>query len=130
MAWRSRDRSWDYCRIALDFFRDNQIPFWEMTNADALVGNAKHDNNRYCLAKQGVVYLVYLPNGGSVELNLRNASDGFTVKWFDPRNGGVLSSGSVTKIEAGAARSLGLPPNAVDDDWLAVVRPRSTDGNR
>ncbi len=33
--WRSRDQSWDYCRIALEFFRDHRIPFWEMTSADA-----------------------------------------------------------------------------------------------
>ena len=39
--WRSRDRSWDYCRIALDFFKDEKIPFHEMTNADGLVGNDK-----------------------------------------------------------------------------------------
>ena len=37
--FRSRDKSWDYCRIALEFFREHEIPFWEMKNADALIGN-------------------------------------------------------------------------------------------
>lgn len=37
--WRSRDQSWDYCRIALGFFHDNNIPFHEMHNADELVDN-------------------------------------------------------------------------------------------
>ena len=63
--FRSRDKSWDYCRIALEFFAANKVPFWEMTNADALVGNAKNDNSKYCLAKAGELYLVYLPNGGT-----------------------------------------------------------------
>ena len=67
--FRSRDRSWDYCRIALQFFQQNQIPFWEMKNADALVGNEQHDNSRYCFAKPGELYLVYLPLGGTTSLD-------------------------------------------------------------
>ena len=61
--FRSRDKSWDYGRIAIDFFHSQKIPFWEMTNADGLVGNEKHDNSRYCFAKANDVYLVYLPSG-------------------------------------------------------------------
>src|SRR5882724_8279905 len=68
--FRSRDKSWDYGRIALDFFRSERIPFWEMKNADELAGNPKHDNSRYCLAKNGELYLVYLPSGGASDLDL------------------------------------------------------------
>ncbi|MDX1639438.1 MAG: DUF5060 domain-containing protein, partial [Balneolaceae bacterium] len=32
--YRSRDRTWNYCRHALDFFRNHDIPFWEMTNVN------------------------------------------------------------------------------------------------
>ena len=63
--WRSRDRSWDYCRIALDFFHEQDIPFWEMNNANALVGNDDNSNSRYCFARKGELYLVYLPEGGT-----------------------------------------------------------------
>ena len=49
--FRSRDKSWDYGRIAIDFFRSQNIPFWEMSNVDGLVGNEKHDNSRYALRK-------------------------------------------------------------------------------
>ena len=35
--WRSRDQSWDYCRIAINFFHDNDVPFWNMTCQDKLV---------------------------------------------------------------------------------------------
>jgi hypothetical protein len=70
--FRSRDASWDYCRIALEFFPANRIPFWEMRNADALIGNATHDNSKYCLAKPGEIYLVYLPSGGTTDLDLRS----------------------------------------------------------
>ena len=30
--FRSRDAWWDYARYALEFFNDNDIPFWEMHN--------------------------------------------------------------------------------------------------
>ena len=61
--FRSRDHSWDYCRLALDFFRTHHVPFWDMTNADALVGNRSLDNSRYCLAKPGAVYVVIYRRG-------------------------------------------------------------------
>ncbi len=124
--FRSRDKSWDYCRLALDFFRDEKIPFWEMTNADALVGNDKNDNNKYCLAKPGEVYLVYLPNGGSTELDL-GGTEGegeFSVGWFNPRSGGALKAGSVGEVKAGGKVSLGAAPADADADWAIVVRKK------
>jgi hypothetical protein len=93
-----------------------------MTNADALVGNATHDNSRYCFAKANEVYLVYLPSGGTAVLDLSNASGEFTVEWFDPRNGGATKQGSVTAVKGGAPASLGMPPDNRNEDWLAVVR--------
>ena len=46
--FRSRDKTWDYCRIALDFFCEHEVPFWEMANADSLIGNVNSDNsNRF-----------------------------------------------------------------------------------
>jgi hypothetical protein len=120
--WRSRDQSWEFCRIALDFFRDHKIPIAEMKNADSLVGNVKNDNSRYCFAKAGEIYLVYLPNGGSTELDLADASGEFSVQWFNPRAGGALESGPVAKVRGAGRVSLGQPPVDADQDWLVVVR--------
>jgi hypothetical protein len=122
--WRSRDHSWDYCRIALDFFRDPQIPFWDMTNADELIGNTNHDNSRYCFAKPNEIYLVYLPNGGACDINLADASGDFTIQWFNPRAGGQLQPGSTQMIKSGATSSLGHPPADENEDWLAVVKKK------
>jgi hypothetical protein len=122
--WRSRDQSWDYCRIALAFFHDNQIPFWEMKNADSLVGNPNHDNSAYCLAKPDDVYVVYLPNGGNRSIDLSRAQGNFTVHWFNPRIGGGLQMGLVKTFDAGSTVKLGAPPTDGEQDWVAVIRKR------
>ncbi len=121
--WRSRERSWDYGRIALEFFHGQRIPFWEMRNANALVGNANNDNTKFCLAKPGGPYLVYLPRGGTTELDLSGVTGAFNVHWFNPREGGLLLTGAVTRVQGGGRVQLGPPPADPEQDWLVVVRP-------
>jgi hypothetical protein len=120
--FRSRDKSWDYARIALGFFRDEKIPFWDMANADVLVGNPTNDNSGFCFAKAGEVYLVYLPNGGSATLDLGGVTGQFNVSWFDPRSGGALKRGSVASVAGGRKVVLGAAPSTPEEDWLIVVR--------
>ncbi|MFM7181670.1 MAG: putative collagen-binding domain-containing protein [Verrucomicrobiales bacterium] len=119
---RSRDRSWDYCRIALDFFREKKIPFAEMSNANEMIGNSKNDNSKYCFAKYGEIYLVYLPAGGTTTLDLTAVPGTFSVSWFNPRAGGPLEAGSVKSIEAGKVVNVGHSPRDGSEDWLVVVR--------
>lgn len=120
--FRCRDKSWDYCRIALDFFRTERIPFAEMTSINSLIGNAKDDNSKFCFAKRGELYLVYLPNGGSTDIDLSGAKETFTVKWFNPRTGGELLNSSMNSVEAGGTVALGQPPTDATEDWLIVIR--------
>jgi Domain of unknown function (DUF5060)/Putative collagen-binding domain of a collagenase len=120
--FRSRDKSWDYARIALTFFRSEKIPFWEMSNADLLVGNSTNDNSVFGFAKAGDLYLVYLPNGGTADLDLTGVTGQFNVSWFDPRNGGALKRGSVATVAGGKRVSIGGAPATPEEDWLAVVR--------
>ncbi len=87
--------------LRIQFFRDNRVPFWEMANADELVGNPQHDNSRYCFAKADELYLVYLPRAGRVKLDLSRAQGHYQVRWFNPRQGGKLMDGSVTDLAAG-----------------------------
>ena len=115
--FRRSDKSWDYCRIALDFFRNEKIPFAEMSSANALIGNPENENTRFCFAKPGEIYLVYLPNGGEATLDLSNASGDFSLRWFNPRDGSWEESS--TTVKAGAAAKLSAPDK---EDWLAVIR--------
>ena len=120
--FRSRDQTWRYSKIALDFFQAERVPFWDMANADALVGNAAHDNSRYAFAQAGSIYLVYLPNGGTTSLDLSSAKGRFSIQWFDPRNGGRPKKGSVAEAQGGAPVALGAAPDRPTDDWLIIVR--------
>jgi hypothetical protein len=116
--WRSRDRSWDYCRYALEFFRDHEIPLGQMKNEDELVGNDKHDNSAYCFAKKGELYLVYLPDGGGREIDLSGGKGEYNVAWFNPRSGGAL----VPDATVQGVKGVKLEAPDSDGDWLAVIR--------
>ena len=120
--FRSRDKSWDYCRVALEFFDQHEIPIADMQSGDGLVAQFKDDNSRYCFAKPDEIYLAYLPNSDDNRLNLSEATGAFTVSWFNPRSGGPLQQGSVKTVTAGDRVDLGHPPKDPDKDWLAVVR--------
>ena len=120
--FRSRDRSWEYCRVALDFFHSNKIPFWDMNPADELVGNTDLNNSKFCFAQTDEIYLVYLPSGGTSNIDLSDAKGRFQIRWFDPKKGGRLKLGSIRRVRAGSRVSLGTPPNRPDQDWLVVIR--------
>ncbi len=116
--WRSRDRVWDDVRHALTFFAQH-LPFWEMTPNDALAsGSAAH----VLAHPEGTAVAVYVPAGGPVRLDLSAHSGGYTVRWYDPRQGGALQNGSIERVEGGQEVTLGGPPNEQDADWVVLVR--------
>jgi hypothetical protein len=91
-----------------------------MVSANDLVGNPSNANSRFCLSKPGEVYLVYLPAGGSTELDLSQVQGAFKTAWFNPREGGGLRDAKA--VQAGAKVSLGPPPSEESEDWLILVR--------
>jgi len=112
--YRTRAKMWDQSRYALEFFRKQDIPFWEMSNADDLTDNP----DDYCFVKPGEVYLVYLKHGGTVRLNVTQGK--FTCGWFNPRTGeGLASLLGKRTVEAAAKTQWTAPDN---NDWLLVVR--------
>jgi hypothetical protein len=120
--FRSREKSWQSGKHALTFFREQKLPLLDMTSADELVGNAKSDNSRYCLAKPGEVYVVYLPSGGTHDLDLGSGAVKYRVEWFNPRAGGDLKAGSVRELTGPGKHSLGTPPADPTEDWAVLVR--------
>ena len=112
--YRTREKIWNQCRYALEFFRKYEIPFWDMKCQDELTANT----DDYVLCKPGQIYLVYLKHGGKVQLNA--AAGNFSYGWFNPRTGdglnGLLNTDSVDadgKVEVTAPDK---------NDWLLVVQ--------
>src|SRR5215813_12529926 len=50
----------------------------------------------YCLINPGREYLVYLPTGGTVRVDLSAASGNFIATWFSPMTGQTTSGGTVS----------------------------------
>ncbi len=49
----------------------------------------------YCLAEKGKEYLVYLPEGNEVTVNLTDASGNLRMEWFNPNTGETLKQGKI-----------------------------------
>jgi hypothetical protein len=113
--FRSRDNWWKQSTIATAFLRD--FPLEEMSCRDDLVDSP----GAYCLAKEEVVYLVYLPAGAPARLQI-NGPGPLNITWFNPRTGGELQQGSVPVIQGSGDYDLGRPPSDQDLDWVVVVR--------
>ncbi len=116
--WRTRDAMWNFTRHALEFFQ-SYLPFATMQPADPLTANP----NDYVFARPGSIYAIYLPEGGSADIDLL-AGD-YNVHWYNPRQGGGLQSGSVTTVSGGGVRSIGTPPSNPSADWAALIRSAS-----
>ena len=106
---------WEAMVHAYDFFVDNNIPFWRMSDADDLT------NRGFALAEEGQVYVVYLPDGGAPNVDLTGA-DTYEIFWYNPRTGGNLQKGSISEVEVGANVSLGNPPSDASDEWVVFAR--------
>jgi hypothetical protein len=118
--WRSRDHFWDLQRYAHEFFT-KYLPFHEMRHNNALTSRAEN----WVFAKPGEVYAIYLPEGGSADLDLAKASGTFEVKWYDARHGGELQDGSIRSVQGGGKQSLGEAPKDKAKDWAVLVRRRN-----
>lgn len=114
--FRSRDRMWDLTDHAMRFFGE-WLPYPRMVHGDGLTPQT----DDYVLAWEGETYAIYRPTGGAASLDLKTSTSTFEVRWFDPRNGGGLRTGSVTSVAGPGVQSIGLPPSG-GPDWVALVR--------
>ena len=115
--WRSRDQSWDYCRIAINFFRENNVGIAEMKPADELVGNPSHNNDAYCLANPGNEYVVYVAGSKTISVDLSGPSHSYNVTVFNPRTG---ESKPGQAVQGGTTQELSLPDEK--EDWVLLIR--------
>lgn len=117
--FRVRQNMWEQSRLALEFFKEHSIPFWNMTSADKKLSSKE----AYCLQESGELYLVYRKQAGPLTLDLAGAEGAFKVSWYNPRAGGSLATGSVKEVNGGSKVEIGDPPSELEKDWLAVICP-------
>lgn len=114
--WRSRDILWDQTRYAIAFFQ-KYLPFETMRTNDGLTSNTQD----YVLANEGQVYAIYLPKVEKTILDLTAYNYSFSIKWYNPKLGGILQNGSVKNLKGGKKISIGKPPSNTGD-WVALIQ--------
>jgi hypothetical protein len=112
---RSRNNIWEQSAHARTFFE--RINFSELNASDYLI--SRGDN--YCMSKEGETYVVYLKYGGSTNLDLREVSGEFKVKWFNPREGGSFKTGTVKTVTGGKKINIGHAPENKYTDWVVLI---------
>lgn len=95
-----------------DFF--TALPFERMQPFDGVSGEAA-----VALAEPGRVYVVYLPHGGQVTVDLSAAKGPLTARWFNPRDG---RSGEPFVVARGTAGEF-LAPDS--HDWALHLTVRT-----
>ena len=63
-----------------DFF--TSLPFWRMQPLEGVTPETS-----VALAEPGQVYVIYLPDGGEVTIDLSATSGSLALEWFNPRSG-------------------------------------------
>ncbi len=126
-----RDKLWDYVWYARRFLQD--LPFWEMDPADALLsgaasidvtqnrGRIKYQMGAQVFAKLGSVYAIYLPTASQTgEIDLSHAKQSLTLRWYNPRTGQF--EGKPTTVPPKRDVPLGPPPSDTQLDWAVLIR--------
>lgn len=68
----------------------------ERVDLTAMLPREDLASTNYCLAQPGVAYIVYLPDGGGVTVNLSAASGQFHVEWIHPIKGTITRADPTT----------------------------------
>ena len=111
--------AWPSLRQNLGYTRD----YANRINLAAMKPRGDLCSSQYCLANaavNGAEYLVYMPDGGSVTVNLTATPGTLAVEWFNPSNGTTVTAGAVT---GGASRSFQAP---FSGDAVLYLRQTST----
>lgn len=88
---RRDDWTWERVRKAIG----NTRTLAKQVNLAAMTPHEELATTRYCLANPGVEYIVYLPEGDEVTVDLSATSGGFTVEWMKPVEGTITPGGTV-----------------------------------
>jgi hypothetical protein len=100
------DRRWNEVRTNMGYARS----FADRMNLLAMAPHGELASSGYCIAnpvRTNPEYLVYLPTGGSVTVDLSASPEALTVEWFLPTTGRTIPGAT---IMGGTSRRLAAPP--------------------
>ncbi|HOW66754.1 MAG TPA: DUF4038 domain-containing protein [Verrucomicrobiota bacterium] len=95
--------------VLYDFFA--ALPFWRMQPFEGVDGR-----EAVALAEPGMVYVVYLPHGGKVTVDLTAAKGTLSGHWFNPRDRTAGEPFEVAGDRSGEFKS------PTTDDWVLLLR--------
>jgi hypothetical protein len=93
--YTSTDPIWETLRKNMGYARSYALRM-DLASAVPHGDLVLSEETGYSLAKPGSQYLVFLPNGGGVTLNLSAVSGSLNYEWFNPATGLVTQTGTVT----------------------------------
>lgn len=113
--YRSREIWWKQSAIATSFIKS--LPLQEMRNINSPVGI----KGSYCLSKGNEMYVIYLPTTSRpINISLPGIGE-YMAEWFNPREGGELSTGTPEKIIAGTKNPAVSPAFNDGKDWVLIL---------
>jgi Putative collagen-binding domain of a collagenase len=122
---------WQQSKYALDFFRDNQVPFQDMMssknfNSPVPVKLPTTSTDRLLSLVNSKLHVIYRKVGNATGATLTGLPVGtYDVKWYNPRTGGPVLQGSIISIsviDSAQFVSYGTPPNTPTLDWVIYIR--------
>jgi hypothetical protein len=97
-----RPEQWEPLRRALGHARRLS----ERLNLAAMAPHNELSSSKYCLAQPGTAYVVWVPVGGEVSVDLSSAKGTFAVEWVHPTDGRMTEA---VAVEGGARRGFSTP---------------------
>ena len=70
-------------------------------------------------------HAITLPDGGTTGLNRGDGNGSYDGRWYNPRTGGRLETGSVAVVTGAGQVSIGEPPRQPTQDWVVLITRRS-----
>ena len=98
---------------------ETRVKFWDLEpdkNHD-LISTNRATGEAFAASKTGEAYVVYFPEGGSVGLNLSNATGSFTLEWLN-YDTATWETANQSTVTGGVTQTINAPSNI---PWIAVL---------
>ena len=90
VPYNAAEPRWEQIRVNFGYAR----VYADRINLVAMEPHGELASTGYCLAHLSVEYLVYLPTGGTVTVDLAAAAGPLQVEWFTPSTGQTVAGGT------------------------------------